>query len=220
MKVNETLMLGERIELRIEKNDYRSNVQDIIDESTFLVMHPLDQRSIPMHLDMDDVLGVIFFRPNGQFLFRARVQGRARIDGVPMVRLRAETGEPEKFQRRNGFRLDIATQVTMRPLSVTGDLKEVYRIQSLDISDGGMQVLVDQMVPLGTVFEISFRLDEDDLELVELRASVRRVISPEDVEDKRWKLGLEYLNCTDATRRRISRYILREQAARRLQRVL
>ncbi len=214
MDLRTLLRLGERLELRVDKLSYRSGVQDIPSAGELIASHPLDRRNLPVHLDPDQDVDVIFFRENGQFVFATKLLGRARVGNVAVVRLAVGKGEPVRFQRRSGYRLPLTRPVTMRPLNPSMNLQEEYHTFTTDLSESGLQVEFPSMVGIGTVFEVDFSIEMDAFEQIGLRAAVCRMMPPEE-RGKPWRLGMRFLDCPEDIRRLISRYIMMEQVQRR-----
>lgn len=210
------LTLGERIDIRLGEVGYRSSVQDILSEDELLALHPLDRRNLPIHIDHDELIDVVYFRPNGQFIFRAQLIGRGREESIAVVRLRA-LGAPRQDQMRDGYRLSIASMVGLTPLETDPSAQEEhYTVRTVDISQSGIQLEFPKMIGLGKVFRLQMNItgtDDDRLNLT-LRASVSRMLPPV-TGGERWRLGLRYLDASEEVRDQIARFIMVEQIARR-----
>lgn len=216
MDLQTLLRLGERIELRIDKQGYRSVVQDIPTQNDLLALHPLDRRNLPVHLEYDVDIDVIFFRPNGQFSVKTRLESRARVGNIAVVRLFAEEQEPLRVQRRNGYRLEYPMDVTLRPVNPTVPMEEEYVVRTVDISEGGMQIQFPRMIGLGTQFDVEFSLFIDGKsEPFLLRGAISRMFPPEEIGGP-WRLGMRFVDSGEDTRRTLARFILLEQVNRRM----
>lgn len=218
MDLQTLLTLGERIELRIDRQSYRSVVQDVPGPADLLALHPLDKRNLPVHLDYDVDIDVIFFRANGQFTFKSRLESRARVGNVAVVRLTVPEGEePAKMQRRNGYRLPYVMTVTIRPINPAVPMEDEYKVVTVDLSEGGVQIEFPRMIGLGTMFNVEFPLFIDGMvEDFSLRAAISRMLPPEEIGGP-WRLGLRFTDCPEDVRRRLARFILLEQVNRRME---
>lgn len=215
MSLNVHIMLGERIDLRLGKTEYKSMVQDIVDDHTMLVTYPLDTRGVPAPIDGDATLEVIYYRPNGQFFFDAKVIGRAKVNGLGLMRILVTGDSPRKLQRRNSFRFEYNTLVYMRLMDPPPDLKKVYPVYSRDISDSGMQISSPVLLPANTEVELNFALSTPDGDNLRIRATVRRQVDGEIPKNSQFFLGLEYKGISDSVRQKIVRFIMLEQVYRR-----
>lgn len=213
MKLTDHIVLGDRIELCIGRECYKSVVQDIPAALELLALHPLDARNLPIHLEAGEKFRIAYCRPNAMYEFTGQIVDRSREQGVATVRILAQDEEPQKVQRRTGFRFAYRMPVTLELLTQVEGAQSRYQLASANISEGGMLVRSPAALPVDTVAQVAFRPEDGGGE-ISLRACVRRVF-PADREPKGWMLGLEFLSIAQKERTRIARFIIKEQMLRR-----
>lgn len=214
MKLKDYIALGERIELCIGRERYKSVVQDIPAERELLALHPLDARNLPIHLEAGEKFRIAYCRPNAMYEFTGEIVQRSREQGVAIVRIAVQDEEPQKVQRRTGFRFAHWMPVSLELLSPVAGRDSRYQLTTANISEGGMLVRSPVELPAGTVAVVTFRLEDGNGEEISLRACVRRAF-PCEQDPKAWMLGLEFLSITQKERTRIARFIIKEQMLRR-----
>ena len=214
MNVQTLLRIGERVDLRIDKQVYSSVIQDMPTETALVVLHPLDRRNVAVHLEYDIDIEIVFYRPNGQYSIITRLSGRVRVGNMALANLSVISQVPERLQRRSGFRLPYRAGVRMVPYRPAVPTDDVYTAFTTDLSEGGMQIEYPRMIGLGMQFDIHFTLVVDTAETLVVRGAISRMIPPDEVGGL-WRLGLRFLECPEDARRAIARFILLEQVNRR-----
>ena len=212
MDPSKFLDIGEHVDIEIEGNQYKSDVQDMESEDIISVSQPMQRQTpvfIPPHADVK----VVYYRPSGMYEFAARAIGTAEHESMRMVRLQI-LEEPQKYQRRMSFRVPLSIPVSA---IITSELTSTprtvfsFRTQSIDLSESGMGVFAPQSYPLGTRVRIEFSIRIDGIEEhLSLMSDVARCTWPRRLGE-RFVLGVRFTDVSEKTKRLMSKYIIQEQ---------
>jgi len=137
-----------------EDDWYATSVQDINDKE-FCISIPTKE-SIPLILMSGEAVKVSFVHDNSRFEFEARVKGR-RQDNVPLYVLTLPK-EYKRVQMRGFVRVPVIMEVCYARVPEEGKQPVFNRGDTLDLSGGGMRLLIKEDYPVDTRLIIKFTL--------------------------------------------------------------
>lgn len=212
--------IGEKVDLYLGQGPtYRTQLEDIDEAGLLLVSQPL-YRGIPIVLRMNQEIELYYFRPNGRFGVDVVVDHIVTGDQVRLIALR-RISEPHKQQRRESFRLMVALDAVLRPVSAgvfplrrtpEDDLVE-RRVTTENVSETGVSIRsVKIAYDVGEKLLIKLYLPwpDEDADPLELRCEVRRCELADPVLLS-YSVGLMFMDCSEETRQLIARYVLVKQ---------
>lgn len=138
-----------------------------------------------------------------------------RADNIPLLVVK-HPAEYKRIQRRSSVRLRILMNVQIASLPGNPGEEPVFTdATALDISAGGLEVMVNAPCEKDSIMLVKFDLEVDKKTVHKflVKSQVRRV-SP--VTYKRYKLGLQFLELTRSDADRIFQYIFKKSAEKNL----
>lgn len=210
MDLTALLNTGERVDIEINQTGYKTMVHNVPDVDTFLVSQPT-KKGIPVRPEMDSPIRVTLYRSNGLYSLVARMSGRQFADNLICLRLIALT-EPVKQQRRHYHRLEIMLPVIVRIYKDAEMLEQAELLDTYcaDFSAGGLRFYADKIIPMDT--HCTCELDLGDGAPLVVAGSTRRCVWP-STPGERFRVGVEFQNCSEKMRAQISKYVFVKQAA-------
>ncbi|WP_129722479.1 flagellar brake protein [Xylanivirga thermophila] len=205
--------IGEKIEVVINQNTGSktsySMIQDILEDGDIVINMPVLNR-YPVVLKAGDVITVIFFRPNGQFSFVAEVKAIIKHDAVYLVRISPKSNII-KSQRRNFYRLKTTAPISIFLLDQYGEPLDNGPVKgtTIDISGGGVKVLLNQEINKGSLINCQISL-HDDRQIV-VKGKVLRCNKVIEDSIEKYKIGICFLNISEMNRDSIVQYIFQQQ---------
>ncbi len=214
------LTINNKIEVMLNREAFKSNIQDVNDKFFAISIPTKDGEYIP--LKAGDLAEVVFYKELSIFQFDSKVLGR-KLDGIPVILLEI----PEKYtvvQRRQFFRvnkmdyLEIAKlenveegYKTTTPTKVVEKMLE--KVVLLDISGGGMKIKIKESIQKGDM--VHFFLDTKKGQ-IEIYGKVVRV----EIDEFNFNVcGICFLDLTQSEREKIIQYtfeIMRGQRSKGL----
>ncbi len=199
----ENLSVNQDIDLEVKKGPYKgsyeSRVADIKDEVIEILTPYREGNLVPLRQGLEVV--IFFAGETAAFKFITTVENR-RSEPVPVLCL----GKPEeddlvKIQRRNHFRLEARKKVWYRALDDDWEPveEEFSETHTLDISGGGVKMLVprDYEVVEGDFLEL--KLDIEEIEEVPIISEVVNKYNRPNIPDKK-PLGIQFVDIDRNTR--------------------
>lgn len=208
MDLRTYLQVGERLDLELDTTSYKSIVHEIGNDNT-VWLSPPTRKGVPVILRAQQVVNIIFYRPDGLYAFEAELMGRAVQEQLTFLVFQAR-GEPRKHQRRDCYRLQTSLEVSVALLEADKESNAPmeFTTYTVDVSDGGMCIKSDYRISTGAMLDCELTLGM--YETIYVRCLVVRASwVPGSIEY--YLLGLQFLDITDKMRRRLSKYILKEQ---------
>lgn len=223
------LHLGERLDIMRAEKSYVSSVQEITPSGTLCISVPT-YRSIVMNLRMDDLIEIIYYRPQGMLVFTAGVLRVYEENGLQLAEVEMKS-PVSKFQRREHVRLDIALAVRMALLAGPQDANAISDQDALnlaydqtgtakqqqdlpvegvtaDISGGGIRAYSPVPFPAGALLECTLWMRNGEA----FRSQAKVIRSGSSDTDKLpYTLGLQFVNVNEMIRRKLIKYIFDEQ---------
>ena len=220
MTVKEVMQIGEKIEILIPNTPdkpaevYYSMVQDIPSDDEIIITEPVSQGR-PIALRIGSNIRVNFFRERGQYYFFAETVDRFRTEVMRLVRLK-QTSQIFRLQRRNYYRLKTRIPVLFRIVkdNKTEEDTETYDGLITDISGGGMGLLTDEELDVGTRIECSISV-QDMLDVTVQGIVVRTDESGDTAAtDYKYVTGILFDKINESKRREIIQFIFEIQRKR------
>lgn len=214
-QIGPSVSLGERLEVRVQQASFRSNVQDIIaDDVIVLSLLQIGQRIY--HHPPGTLMEVIVFRPEACYAFPVQVTQLLRRKDTALSLLQVQAlGPPRRVQRRENFRVPVLLDVHVWPVDPdTPDHQAIgpkpvdaQRGVTVDLSGGGMQVRVPQLLPVDTRVCVALPIYKT---VYILLCRICRTI-PAIEKGQMGALALKFINPPPQTARQITHYVLSRQ---------
>ncbi|TCS84121.1 flagellar brake protein [Tepidibacillus fermentans] len=152
-------------------------------------------------------------KDQGKYMFDTTVIGEKR-DQVELLVL--EIPKPEQIkqaQRRNFLRVPTSIETSFQLQD--DPLKEWFLVKTLDLSGGGMQIIVPAPNKLYQGMKINGWLAipyiiEDKIEHVQYEAEIVRIMTPAENEKVRW-VSIKFTSITETSRAKVIRYCYQRQ---------
>ena len=112
------LKAGEKIDMEIAGNSFRTELQELFPNGSFSLSHPM-RKSNFIRLEPGHEVKIYYYRSDGLYAFEASVVRSYKQDDFRMILLTA-VSEPYKHQRRQWYRLPISLSVKVQlPVQVS-----------------------------------------------------------------------------------------------------
>lgn len=210
--------INQKVSLRVLDGAWKglySTYVEGMDQQTFTVAHPMfGGANVPLHVGEE--LEVEYIDGGERLHFPTKVLGHF-TQVVPILSLAMPApGSIRRYQQRDFVRLDanLPLQYAVRSNEPAAEGQEAekrfQRGRTMDISGGGAQIVVAEVLPVGTRLELVLQLPDGELRL---EAEVVRLAQPPAPREA-W-LGVRFVNLDERERQRIVRFIFSEQRSRR-----
>ena len=221
MRQENMLFVGDKIDLIGDRGRvYKAAVEEIIDNILYLVGVP-KYAGVPMPVQVNDEVALIFYRESGRFLTRMRVAGFEKKNEARYALLFMLT-KPEQDQRRGAFRLLTNLDVQIcdykenieKKLTGYGDVREMSVLEntkSRDISVTGIGLQTKQEYGLGEkrLLKIYFSKQKSKTLPFLICGKATRFIPWGGNEMN--SVGFQFFGQTKNMNEYISRYVMTEQ---------
>lgn len=208
LRVTQKLDIIEEDPETLKKDIYFSRVEDVGAESV-LITTPF-RRGFYLPPRIGRLIAVRVVADKTPYMFKANLL-RYRAEQIPLW----EISKPVSFykiQLRENVRLDISLGVSLELLAA-GEEKKVIRTLTRDISAGGIQVVLVNPLPIGTVVKATVTLGADFV--LETQGTVIRLMPPLPPLDK-YFAGIQFTELDPPTKQKIIRFIFAKQAELRM----
>jgi c-di-GMP-binding flagellar brake protein YcgR len=206
MRFNQILELGDLMEIHYKDMSVRTKLQEILSDTEIVVLQPT-YRGVPLN-DGEHEAVISFYRPNGCYLFKARLSPPYEKNGIRLCRV-VRVSECERIQRRRYYRLPIVLDVYLYELDAVGEpLDKMYRAKSRDLSE--KSIAVTCLTGFAAETPLAVEIVLSDTERVRLRSSVlkcQKLEQPRGVYD----IVLLFTDYQKKDRERIRRFIYNKQ---------
>ncbi|MDR1736024.1 MAG: flagellar brake protein [Oscillospiraceae bacterium] len=232
------LKLGERLEVESEGKSYVSQLYEITPLGTLKIAVPIVHREI-LVMRVDEKFNISYYRPQGRFSFVALVRHVDINPKLTIIEVEIQ-GKIQKHQRREFVRMDTKLVASVRLLAGSEEVRTMQAKNALfmsynkptpkdgekeesgkepsaecitiDISGGGLHLMSPVLFEVGSLVESTLVLHTG--ETITNQAKVLRCL-PGDQKDRPFKLGLQFANVDENTRRKLVKYIFERQLAER-----
>lgn len=211
------LQIGEKIEVRYyegaidsEKRSCYSMIQDIISQDELVITIPMvkgNQIILPLGQEVE----IVFFRDEGQYIFKAKIEKRFKKENVDLLKLN-RISSIKRIQRRNYYRLNITLPISIKLLTdkdkQSQNFKEWLKTYTMDISGGGVRILLDRNIEKGSLLECKLKINDEDLLL---KGEVVRSQLIQQYPITKYEIGISFVDITEYQRDQIIGFIFEEQ---------
>lgn len=192
---------------------YPSRVNDLV-EGCLVIAWPTD-RGVRLPIREQQQIWMSFVRQDAAYAFGGIVEEREQYP-IPQLRVRP-SGEPERIQRRQYFRVRTVVAVEMignRPDMPPGKPESAIhlRTHTYDLSGSGIAIRGDAPIPEGTTLEVKLTLPAE-LPPIKIVAKVvhSEILAGSALDKPTYHTGIYFLSITEPDRSRIIRYVFRVQ---------
>ena len=199
------LQIGEKIEVRYyegaidsEKRSCYSMIQDMISQDELVITIPMvkgNQIILPLGQEVE----IVFFRDEGQYIFKAKIEKRFKKENVDLLKLN-RISSIKRIQRRNYYRLNITLPISIKLLTdkdkQSQNFKEWLKTYTMDISGGGVRILLDRNIEKGSLL---------------LKGEVVRSQLIQQYPITKYEIGISFVDITEYQRDQIIGFIFEEQ---------
>ena len=148
-----------------------SNVQDVSSGSFCISIPTLGAHPLVLH--EGDAVKISFVSENARYEFETKVVGR-RYDNIPMYEL-ALPKEYKRMQLREFVRISFIMEMEYAEVPDEGMMPVFTKCTCLDLSGGGIRLLLKKYYPVGTELILKFIIPfKNDKEKVEIKGRVIR----------------------------------------------
>ena len=208
MPSNIEFEVNSRIEIEMEDEYYKSNIQDVGNDCIGISIPVNNGTYLPLH--KGDKIKCIYFDNNQMYTFNTVVVSR-KIDRIFIVVIKKPT-EVREYQRRNFVRVPFTKEILY---SVITDDNQINFLNatSLNISGGGMKLAIDDKfghkITYGCELIIIIPVDDKN---ITLKGKIVRISN--NKENKKLICGISFVDVDKNTREKIIEVvfeIMREQ---------
>ncbi len=211
--VKELIQISQKIQVNLlsdKENSYVSNIQDIKDGE--LIISIPTKGTNPLALNNGDLIKVSFISDPARYEFQTKVIGW-RYDNIPMYVLTL----PEYFKRvqlRRFVRIHTILEVMYAEVSDEGKYYEFIKSTSLDISGGGIRLILKKDLPAGAILLLKISIPmKNGLEYVEITGRVVRTMPDEHL--KLFHAAVDFIDISRRQQDLIVRYIFTKMSEQR-----
>ncbi len=214
MKRNEILKVNTKIEITSQKDNtvYKSIIQEIGKED-FLIALPVYKR-IPLHLYKNDVVYIYIYTDDACYIFYTEVLGVKKEDDLIFYVLK-NPNDIQKTERRDFVRVKKTFLIEYEEFDRKkhDNFKNVLpkkKAYTVDISGGGIQIVLYGSILIDTLLVLNIPLDVDDEEIV-VKALGQVVRIEKSYINNRYcnKIGIEFVDILERDRDLIIKYIFK-----------
>lgn len=206
MDVRELLRINLNIKVSraAGENDwYASSVQDLSPNSFFISVPT--QGPNPLVLGMGERVLVTFVAEMSRYEFDTKVVGW-RQDNIPLYEL-ALPDEVRRIQLREFVRVPVIMDVDYALDTGEGERPAYKKCTSLDLSGGGIRLLLKKEIPTGSRLALRFTLPlKTGAEVMEVKGKVVRSWSDPDTGN--YQCGVQFVGISRRQQDLIVRYVL------------
>jgi c-di-GMP-binding flagellar brake protein YcgR len=208
MDSNINFTVNSRIEIDVDSEIYKSNIQDVSEDCISISIPVNNHKYMP--LSKGEKVDVIYYEEKNVYKFNTVVVGR-KIERILMIMLK----KPEKVQicqRRNFVRVPLILDVLCAIFPLEKDLYhlndqvEVFKACSVDMSGGGMKIVVDvkmkDKLKYGDIIIVTIPMENDSLTL---KGKLVRISNNKD--ESKLTCGLSFIDMDRNSRERIIRVL-------------
>ncbi|MFW6030231.1 MAG: flagellar brake protein [Halanaerobiales bacterium] len=205
----EQLKINDKIDIQVDSGPYQgkylSKVAEI-DSNIIKVTSPFVKGEV-VPIRIGQVLKLYFTGDTAAFNFPAKVLDR-QLDPIALLILE-QIEEVKRIQRREYFRLEAKKEVNYRiiedPLNIDEDDANLKKSETLDISGGGIKLLVDDDFPREGFIELLI-----DIPGIEKTPIYGKVVNNYNLADAR-AVGVRFIDIGHAVQEKIISWLFEYQ---------
>ncbi len=206
---------GDYVEIEISdgyfRGEYPSRIVRVLDTKLNLETPRLAGTAIPLKLGAS--LTIHICKEEARYVFNGRVVDLAENDSKPLT-----VSIPATIERRDRSDVRLAVRIPVELLYFYRNEIPVasYSINSVDISAGGIRIEAPEEYPLHTKLKLAIMLPDSNEEIMAYADVVRvgRLDHPEPGSPNNFWVSLRYLNMSDSKKKKILKFIYKQQELR------
>lgn len=208
MKCNIEFVVNSRIEIEIDGETYKSNIQDLSDDHIGINIPVNNHRYIA--LKKGDRVDAIYYAGKNIYKFHTVVIGR-KIEKILIIMIK-KPSKIEIVQRRSFVRVPLILDVLCAMVPLEKDSHNlnnqvnVFKACSLDMSGGGMKIIVDDNLKyelkMDDIIMVTIPMEDDSLTI---KGRVVRISRNQD--NSKLVVGLAFTDLDKINRERIIRVL-------------
>lgn len=198
------LSIGNGISLIIQGVQYKSVIQEIVDEKTFFISHVL-KKGYQLHHEPDEIVEIAFNRPEGIYSFEARFIKMTVLDNLFLLKFTA-VSDIKKHQRRDYYRMPANLTAVITYANEEEEL--IFKTSTIDISAGGVRIQSHVDIPENTIINVNIEFNKSFY--LDLKSKIIWTYKPDDKDDKKI-IGIQFIEINEKAKQKIIRYIFEEQ---------
>ncbi|OPJ63261.1 flagellar brake protein [Clostridium oryzae] len=198
------LKLNARIEIQVEEEMYKSNIQNITKDK-MLVSLPVKD-GVYITPSRGDILEVFYYDDQYRYKFSSKVIGRVSENKIPMLSIEYPS-DVERVQRREFVRINVMYDIQYTKLEARHDrpgsyveLEQIYEGTILDLSGGGFRLSSKTVLSLKDLIIAKLNFSDNQIKVM---GEVVRV----DHVDNKYIYGVNLINVEESTRDKIIHHI-------------
>lgn len=212
MDIRRSIRPFDRVQIEKGGKLYMAAVDELIDESCFTITQPW-QKQRRLGLVVGETVLLQCVNERGIIVMMATVEGESGNDNVHVYHMSIK-GDPQRIQRREGYRANVGLDVMVRKIvntqrqKITPGEKLAEKVKCADISESGMQILLSIQANVGDVLECVISLDKYGFNdtLPKIDAEVVRKIKGE-FEGDRDRIGVRFIDIPDKVKYKLIKFI-------------
>lgn len=193
------------------KNDYYvSSVQEMNDQEIYITLPVF--MSQPLILERGEKIKVRFLGKDEYFVFDSTVKDI--INDSCFLYCIVRTASVERVQQRRFVRFVTLKPIFFANIPENNNKPQYFEGNSLDISGGGMKLLINKLYEIGNELLLKFTITNSKGAYKEVEAKVRVVRKgvPQPGQTKYHILGVEFVDLHEELRSQIISFVFREMA--------
>lgn len=205
MKKKVNFIVNNKIEIQIENETYKSNIQDITEDSIGISIPTNNGKYLPLR--ENEKINVLYYYEKDLYGFEAKVIGR-KVEKIHMIMIQ----KPDHFkviQRRNFVRVAIMLNVNCIYVNDQKNIQNINDNQvkifdgyTLDMSGGGMRIAFDRSLKnnlqYGGILMVEIPFEPKN---IILKARIVRI--EEDKKNPKIICGFNFIDLDRTTRENI-----------------
>ena len=217
MKKEVRLKINERVEFKVDKDIYKSNIQDIISKNSIAINIPVSgTKSYLPHIGESVVFYVFFFF--AYYKYKGTLSSRFLEGGLRLLII-DNIKDLGKIQRREDYRIPISLEISYAHISeeialkglsnnlIKGQVEKFNSTRCIDLSAGGIKIFTKEKMENNDYVLMKINLCSNECIFV-----ISKVIRVEkDFEIKHYKVGCKFENLNNIDREKIARFIFKKQ---------
>ena len=166
----DSIKIGDRVEIQqLIENDrpkkHISQVENILTGDRVVLHVPISYGQL-VELSKEVLYRFVFFTEKGISRFSGHIEDRKEEDGFALIIVKI-SGEGEKFQRRDFFRMDCVLPMKFSLIEKesmdTPDNAEICQGIVKDVSGGGLSFLANESLEEKDIVKLVIKMDDDIL---------------------------------------------------------
>ena len=204
---------GTRVEIKSNYDDspYITVVERVVGDESIL-LDIMRRGGTEMRLSENKSYVLRFFSASGMFKFSAVLHGYRKVDGADYMLFRT-SGNGERVQRRQAFRLPCGENVDLQIIENIEDDRINIKGFIRDISSGGVRLLTKEELDPSHLIEITLPFIGEDF-WVFGTVLLKQPLNEVDAAYK-WAYGMEFIGLSQEDTEKISQYVFSKQQASR-----